>query len=160
MKTVCIMSSPPQNHTLYHLLRSGQFQHHLMQGQHMRWGHNHTSMPTRALLPVTLLSQDESYQVTDRYIVSLLKISLLHYSVHVYNSGPSMAGLRPLFWPWHNHKWISEVMKVNNYEHLYSTKPVIQFILKKLRKSRMPFTFFISRLPSQKNEGEAIFVAK
>lgn len=57
-------------------------------------------------------------------------------------------------------------MKAKNYGHLCNTKPVIQFILKKLRKSGMPFTsqfsviVFISKLPAQENEGEAIFVAK
>lgn len=35
-----LLSPPPQNHTFCHLLRSGQSQHHLTQGQCMRWSHN------------------------------------------------------------------------------------------------------------------------
>lgn len=35
-----IIAPPPRDHTLNLLLRSVQFQHHLMQGQHMKWSHN------------------------------------------------------------------------------------------------------------------------
>lgn len=57
-------------------------------------------------------------------------------------------------------------MKVKNYGPLCSRKPVIQFMTQEIEAigCHLLLSFqllsFISRLPSEEDEGEAIFVAK
>lgn len=73
-----LLSPPPQNHTLYLLLRSGQFQYYLTWGQCMRWGHNGPWSHLHANNGFTVYYSSFTGWIPpgDWYIVSFLKGSL------------------------------------------------------------------------------------